>query len=109
MENGESTMHAALRETAEEACARIEIDELFSLVNLPHISQVHLFYRGRLLDTNFAAGAESLETALFSEADIPWSELAFRSVALCLKAYFADRSAGRFVFHEDDLIPSSVY
>ena len=109
MENGESTTQAAVRETAEEACARIEIDDLFALVNLPYLNQVHLFYRGRLLDTDFAAGEESLEAALFSEADVPWEELAFRSVTLCLKAYFADRRAGRFVFHEDDLLPTSAY
>jgi ADP-ribose pyrophosphatase YjhB (NUDIX family) len=109
MENGESTTQAALRETLEEACARIEIDDLFSLVNVPYINQVHLFYRGRLLDTSFAAGVESLETALFSEDDIPWNELAFRSVTLCLKAYFADRSAGRFRFHEDDLTQVEGY
>jgi len=109
MENGESTTQAALRETAEEACARIEIDELFALINLPYIDQVHLFYRGRLLDTDFAAGTESLEAALFSEADIPWDELAFRSVSLCLKAYFSDRRKGSFTFHEEDLPPTSAY
>jgi ADP-ribose pyrophosphatase YjhB (NUDIX family) len=109
MENGETTAQGAIRETLEEACARIEIGELFSLVNVPHINQVHLFYRGRLLDTQFAAGAESLETALFSEADIPWHDLAFRSVTLCLKAYFADRTAGHFVFHEDNLLPQAGY
>lgn len=109
MENGESTTQAALRETLEEACARVAIDDLFALVNVPHINQVHLFYRGRLLDTNFAAGTESLETALFSEEDIPWSELAFRSVARCLSAYFADRRSGQFRFHEDDLAPADGY
>lgn len=109
MENGESTTQAALRETFEEACARIAIDELFSLVNIPHISQVHLFYRGQLLDTDFAAGTESLETALFSEADIPWDDLAFRSVALCLRSYFADRRSGHFRFHEDNLAPPDGY
>ena len=109
MENGESTSQAALRETFEEACAQIEIDDLFSLVNIPYINQVHLFYRGKLLNTDFAPGVESLETALFSEADIPWQEIAFRSVALCLKAYFADRRAGHFRFHEDDLMPPADY
>jgi len=109
MENGESTTQAALRETLEEACARIEIDDLFALVNVPYINQVHLFYRGRLLDTDFAAGAESLETALFGEDDIPWNDLAFRSVARCLEAYFADRRAGQFSFHEDDLAPAEGY
>lgn len=109
MENGESTTQAALRETLEEACARIEVDDLFALVNVPYINQVHLFYRGRLLDTDFAAGAESLETALFSEDDIPWNDLAFRSVTRCLEAYFADRRAGRFSFHEEDLAPAEGY
>lgn len=100
MENGESTLQAALRETLEEAQARVEIEHLFALVNLPHISQVHLFYRGRLLDTGFGAGEESLETSLFSENEIPWDKLAFSSVTLCLQKYFSDRRSGRFGFHE---------
>ena len=109
MENGETTAQGAARETLEEACARVEIGELFSLVNVPHIDQVHLFYRGRLLDAEFSPGLESLETALFSEAEIPWHDLAFRSVTLCLKAYFADRAGNQFVFHEDDLLPQAGY
>ena len=109
MENGESTMQAAMRETLEEACAHVHIDALFSLVNVPYISQVHLFYRGRLHEPEFSSGVESLETTLFAEADIPWDEIAFRSVSLCLKAYFADRSAGSFGFHENDLLPENGY
>lgn len=105
MENGESTSQAALRETYEEACARVSIEGLFALINIPHISQVHLFYRARLLDTNFGAGEESLETQLFSEDEIPWHELAFSSVDQCLKAYFGDRRTGRFEFHEATLAP----
>lgn len=105
MENGETTTQAAIRETLEEACARVDIRQLFSLVNVPHINQVHLFYRARLLDTGFSAGLETLETTLFSEVAIPWQDLAFQSVTLCLKAYFSDRSAGRFVFHEETLQP----
>ena len=105
MENGESTIQAALRETFEEACARVSIEQLFALVNIPHISQVHLFYRGRMLDIDFGAGEESLETMLFAESQIPWDALAFNSVALCLKAYFADRRAGSFKFHETALPP----
>lgn len=108
MENGETTRQAAARETLEEACARVELGELFSLVNIPHINQVHLFYRARLLDTGFAAGLETLETALFAEQAIPWQELAFQSVTLCLRAYFSDRKTGRFVLHEDDLWPAAA-
>lgn len=105
MENGESTIEAALRETREEACAQVAIEGLFALVNIPHISQVHLFYRGQLLGNEFGAGEESLETALFSEDAIPWDDLAFRSVALCLRAYFEDRRNGQFRFHENSLLP----
>jgi len=108
MENGETTAQAAVRETLEEACARIEIGPLFSLINVPHINQVHLFYRG-WLQGNHAPGTESLETALVDEADIPWGELAFRSVTLCLQAYFTDRRQGRFGFHEDSLLPPASY
>ena len=105
MENGESTTQAALRETLEEACARVDIDDIFALFNVPRINQVHLFYRGQLRAAEFAAGVESLETALFAEDEIPWSELAFPSVTLCLQAYFADRANGSFRYHEDDLTP----
>ena len=103
MENGESTSQAAIRETLEEACARVEVKQLFSLVNVPHINQVHLFYRARLLDTDFAAGLETLETQLFSEGCVPWQSLAFQSVTLCLQAYFADRRRGRFGLHENSI------
>lgn len=103
MENSETTAQAAARETLEEACARVEIGELFALVNVPHINQVHLFYRGCLLDESYAAGTESLEVALFDEADIPWHDLAFRSVAIGLRAYFEDRSRGVFHLHTADL------
>lgn len=103
MENGEATGEAARRETAEEACARVAIGPLFALINIPHINQVHLFYRARLLDADFGAGEESLESALFDEARIPWNALAFRSVALCLETYFADRRSGVFAFHESSL------
>jgi ADP-ribose pyrophosphatase YjhB (NUDIX family) len=109
MENGETTSQGAARETLEEACARVEIGELFSLVNVSHIDQVHLFYRGKMLDNEFSPGIESLETALFSEADIPWQELAFRSVTLCLQAYFRDRAIGHFGFHEENLLPQAGY
>lgn len=105
MENGESTAQAAERETREEACARVAVESLFSLVNIPHIDQVHLFYRARLLDPEVAPGTESLDTALLDESAIPWKEIAFRSVALSLRQYLDDRRRGRFEFHETCLTP----
>jgi ADP-ribose pyrophosphatase YjhB (NUDIX family) len=104
MEIGESTTEGAIRETQEEACARIEVEGLYALFNLPQISQVHMLYRARLLDLTFAPGEESLETRLFREEDIPWDELAFRSVTLCLRHYFNDRVQGQFHFREENII-----
>lgn len=106
MENGETASQGALRETLEESGADVVIKAPFSMVNIPHINQVHLFYRGTLNSPEFTAGEESLEVAFFSVASIPWAELAFRSIEICLKQYLADRSYGKFQFHETDLPPA---
>jgi ADP-ribose pyrophosphatase YjhB (NUDIX family) len=103
MENGESTQTAARRETQEEACALVRVGDLFALVDIPQISQVHLFYRGVLEDGQYAPGEESLETTLFLEAEIPWETLAFRSVRFCLERYFDDRRRGVFGIHRQIL------
>ncbi len=104
MENGETVAAAATRETLEEACARIELGPMFSHFSVPQINQVHVFYQARLLDLNFSPGIESLEVGLFSEADIPWGDIAFRTVKLTLRHYFADRIHGHFGLHAEDLI-----
>ena len=75
MENGESTFQGALRETLEEANARVEIDSLYALYNIPHINQVYLLFRARLLDPNVSPGAETLEVGLFAESEIPWDQI----------------------------------
>ncbi len=105
MENGESTGQAAIRETLEEANARVQLDELYSMYSLPYVNQVHLFFRARLLDLDFFPGSESLETRLFSEAEIPWNELAFRPVRLSLEHFFAERKSGKFNLHVAELDP----
>lgn len=105
MENGESTAAAACRETWEEAGAHIIIDAPFAMISIAHINQVHLFYRGRLATPEYSAGEESLEVALFAPQDIPWPELSFRSVSVCLENYLSDRKRGRYVFHEAELPP----
>jgi ADP-ribose pyrophosphatase YjhB (NUDIX family) len=104
MENDETTGQAAMRETLEEAGAHIELGEPFSMISVPYVNQVHLFYRARLLDLQFAPGDESLETALYEEARIPWKEIAFRTVAATLRHWFADRGRGAFAFHAEDIL-----
>lgn len=105
MENGETTAQGAARETLEEANARVEIASLYTLYNLPHINQVYLMFRATLLDQNFGPGTESLEVALFEEKDIPWEQLAFRTVEATLRAYFRDRGRGEYGFHMGDIAP----
>ncbi|CAL94060.1 NUDIX hydrolase [Azoarcus olearius] len=99
MENEESTAQGAARETLEEACARIEVGPMYTLIDVPAISQVHIIYRARLLDLDFRPGEESLEVALFAEADIPWEQIAFRTIAMTLRHYFDDRRSGNWSFH----------
>lgn len=103
MELGETTAEGALRETVEEAGARTELEGLFSVLNVVRVGQLHLYYRARLLDTDFAPGPETIETQLFVEEQIPWDELAFRTVRETLRCYFADRRSGRFELHVGDI------
>ena len=103
MENGESADEGAARETLEEAGARVEIDDLYSLISLPDIDQVYLLYRAKLLDLDFAPGEESLEGALFQGHEIAWTEIAFRTVEETLKRYFIDRRQGQFPLYRSNL------
>lgn len=103
MELGETTAEGAMRETDEEAGARIELLGLFTVLNVVRAGQVHFFYRAQLCDTRFAPGPETIEAQLFSEAEIPWDELAFRTVRETLKHYFEDRRRGVFDVHVGDI------
>ena len=104
MENGETTYQGAVRETLEEANARVEVDELYMTVNLPRINQVYMLFRARLLDLDFSPGEESLEVELFERRQVPWRELAFPTVALALEHFFEDRERGSFAQHMADIV-----
>ena len=103
MELGETTAEGAVRETVEEAGARIELQGLFTLLNVVRVGQVHLFYRARLQDTRFDPGPETIEARLFHEHEVPWDQLAFRTVRETLQRYFAVRSSGHFELHVADI------
>jgi len=80
LEEHESTVEGALRETREEACAEPDIRGLLAVYNIPRISQVQLIYAASLRTDGVAAGEETLEVGLFTWERIPWSEIAFPSV-----------------------------
>ncbi len=103
LELGESTAAGAERETVEEAGARIELQELFTVLNVVRAGQLHLFYRARMIDTTLAPGPETIEARLFREDEVPWDELAFRTVRATLEHYFADRRRGVFAVHVGDI------
>ncbi|MCW2267896.1 MULTISPECIES: NUDIX hydrolase [Pseudomonas] len=105
MENGETVEQAARRETVEEACARVGSMCLYQLFDLPHINQVHVFFRAELADLDFAVGVESLEVRLFDESEIPWDELAFRTVSRTLECYYRDRIEQRYPIGNECLSP----
>ena len=84
LELNESTRAGAEREAWEEARAKIAIESLLAIYDIPRISQVQLIYRARLVDENVSAGPESLEVGLFDWDQIPWDEIAFPSVRWAL-------------------------
>jgi len=105
MENGETVEQAAMRETLEEACAHVEISGLYAVFNIPHVSQVYMIFRAQLQEGQFAPGIESLETALFFEEEIPWSEMAFPVVVQALERFFSDRPRNAFPPFVDTVTP----
>jgi ADP-ribose pyrophosphatase YjhB (NUDIX family) len=103
MENGETLQQAAARECHEEALATVEIGSLLAVASVTHANQVHVMFRARLLKPEFAPGAESIEVGLYTEAEIPWADLAFPSGEFTLRKFYADRSAGREDHHFTEL------
>jgi len=104
LENGEAITAGAARETLEEASARVDIGELYTMISLPQINQIYVMFRARLVDLDFRPGPESLEVRLFHEDEVPWDRLAFRTIGRTLRNYFLDRKLGRFPVHVSTLV-----
>ena len=99
MELNETAAEGAARETTEEAGAQFELQDLLSVISVSRVGQVHLFYRAQLTSDQFNPGIETQVAQLFDEKDIPWDELAFRTVKLTLECFFADRAKGQHNVH----------
>jgi ADP-ribose pyrophosphatase YjhB (NUDIX family) len=104
MELGETSLEAAVRETLEEAKARVQVLDLYAVFNLPHVNQVYMMFRSSLLDQDFGPGRESMEVKLFKESEIPWANLAFATIRQTLQFYFKDRRNGHFPLHTGDIL-----
>lgn len=105
MENNETCMQGAIRETQEEANASISNLQLFSVFDIPHISQVYMIYRAQLSETDFSPGIESLDVKLFDKSSVPWNELAFSVIRETLIRYFRDRQNGISQLHTGVITP----
>ncbi len=103
MELGESLIHAAARETREEALAEVQVGSMLAVVNVLKRGQVHIFFRATLVEPRFGAGVESLEVALFDESSIPWEDMAFSSSVFSLRRFLEDRRAGYEQLHFLDI------
>ena len=104
MELGETCGQGAARETDEEAGAKIELGPLFTVLSVPQAGQVHFFYLARLLSEQFDPGIETMEVQLCTEEEVPWDEIAFRTVSETLHRFFEDRKAGQWQMHEINLL-----
>ncbi len=107
LESGETLAAGAVRETWEEAGARIGELTPYLMFNIAHIGQIYLLFRARLLEEGFRPGRESLEVRLVQEEEIPWERIAFPVIGETLKTYFRDRRRGSFPFAIGDILPAA--
>jgi ADP-ribose pyrophosphatase YjhB (NUDIX family) len=105
MELGETLPDAARREAREEANIEVELESVYTIFSLPHISQVYVFFRAHMLEERYSAGSETLEARLFREDEIPWNEISFETVYRSLRLFFADRKQGRYAFRVETIAP----
>lgn len=99
MELGESAAEGAVRETWEEACARVRAVAPFAHFDVPAIGQSYVLFRAELAEEGFAAGAESLDVRMVALEEMDEYQLAFSSIRVALREYVADAGAGRFRVH----------
>ena len=92
MELNETTLEGAVRETVEEAGADIKIVRLFAMHDLPFVNQVHIFFLAKMNSASLSPGSESLEAKLFDVDEIPWENLAFRSVSRTLTYFIENKT-----------------
>lgn len=109
LENGETILQGALRESHEEANLVLQEPCLYAVIDIPHIHQVYMMHIARIASQDFCPGLESLETRLFSRDQIPWQQLAFPVIDWVLNRFFDDQARGEFPLVCADLDPDPNY
>ncbi|KAD4888741.1 hypothetical protein E3N88_20814 [Mikania micrantha] len=99
MEIGESATEGAIRETWEEAGAKVRVISPFAQLDIPLIGQSYLIFLAKLMTPHFSPGRESSECQLFAHEDIPYESLSFSSMLITLKLYIEDIKVGKPKFH----------
>lgn len=99
LENGERVEDGAIREVWEEAMARVVNLRIHTIYSIPHINQVYMHFLADMESSSYGVGEESEEVDMFTEAEIPWAEIAFTSSMFTLKRYFRDVKQGEQKVH----------
>lgn len=89
MELGEAVQDAAARETREEILTKVRVGDLVGIYSYRDAATVMVVYEGRVLKGEKPRpGAETSDVQFFKKSEIPWRDLAFRSVQDALKDYY---------------------
>ena len=88
LENGESLLEGAWRETKEETQADVEMHKILAIFNIPQINQIYVIYKASILENSYGPTSESLDVKLFSKEDIPWEKIAFPFVPKAINHYY---------------------
>jgi NADH pyrophosphatase NudC (nudix superfamily) len=101
MEQGETLELATARETFEEAGVQVDADNLmlYSVTNLPKISEVYVCFRGIVDDDTCKPGSESLDVGFFSESQVPWNQLAYPEMSGFLRLFFREHRESKYGIH----------
>lgn len=87
MEINETVAEGAAREAYEEAGIDVDIQDIIGVYEVPNVGHVMIMHRATMKSSEFKAGTESLEVAMFKWDDIPWDELAFPSIKWTLERF----------------------
>jgi len=88
VDRGEEITVAAIREAREESGLEVHLDGLINIYSYPGRPIVVVVYKASVVTGRLQVDEESLEARLFSRAEIPWDQLAFRSTREALEDFY---------------------